>query len=217
MHPCPECKAAADLSGIALPPTGRLVSCHICGGIWRAFPLAPPATAPEPAVAEEHPPTAAEAAPAPGPAGKPARSVGDRLASGRRAAAGLAAVAAIVGMLVAVRDYLAVWVPSSRGMFALLGVSSRPSEVAVELVGIASFDDGAAFRVTYEIVNDTALSRPLPTVCATGRDGGAERLFLRCFPGDPKGIPSRGSKRFTFVAADLSAPLADLDLDLSFK
>lgn len=217
MHPCPECKATADLSAIVLPATGRLVSCGVCGGIWRAFPLPAPDSIDE-LPAEEHTASSPnETASPPAYAGKRPGNAGSALALGRRLAIGLAALAAIVGALVAARDYLAVWVPASRGVFAALGMPARPSEVAVELVGIAPIDGGAAFRVTYEIVNDTALSRPLPAVCATGRDTDAERLFLRCFPGDPKGIPSRGTQRFTFVATDLPAPLADLDLDLSVK
>lgn len=218
MHPCPECRAVADLSGIALPPAGRLVSCGICGGIWRAFPLPSPAAASEPVAAEPPAPRPAEVAPpAPERAKKSSPRAGGRLVWGRRLVIGIAASLTVAGGLAAARDYLAVWVPSSRGVFAAMGMPARPSEVAVELVGIAPVDGGAAFRVTYEIVNDTALRRPLPTVCATGRSSEAERLFLRCFPGDAKGISSRATQRFTFIAADLPAPLADLDLDLSLK
>lgn len=218
MHRCPECHSAVDLGGISLPPSGRLVSCGICSAIWRAFPLAEPLTEallPVPSVPAA--PHSADQVPVSAAPVRSPRQLTAWLVRLRRAGVGLAATLAIGGCLLAVRDYLAVWVPTSRGGFAALGVPARPSDVAVELVAIAPLEDGSAFRVTYEVVNETVLSRPLPKVCATGRNSEAERLFLRCFAGDGQGIPSRGSRRFSFVAADLAAPLAELDLDLSFK
>lgn len=217
MHPCPECKAIIDLTGIDLPVTGRLVSCGVCGGIWRAFPLPASETLgiPNGEVQTILPPI--EAVPPSDEAERRPSNAATMLAVARRLAIGFAVLTVIVGALLAARDYLAVWLPSSRGLFAALGKPAGPPEVTVELVSITPVDGGQATHVTYEIINDTALSRPLPTVCATGRDASAERLFLRCFPGDPQGIPSRGTRRFTFIAADLAYPLADLDLDLSFK
>jgi hypothetical protein len=217
VHHCPECKAITDLKGIGLPVTGRLVSCGVCGGIWRAFQLPVSDPVGIPAVEAQIMPPLIEAAPPSAEAERRPRNVKAMLAVARRVAIGFAVFTVIVGALLSARDYLAVWLPSSRALFAALGKPAAPPEVTVELVSITPVDGGQAFHVTYEIINDTALSRPLPTVCATGRDASAERLFLRCFPGDPQGIPSRGTRRFTFIAADLAYPLADLDLDLSFK
>jgi predicted Zn finger-like uncharacterized protein len=212
---CPECKALAILDGIELPPTGRLVSCAVCGGIWRAFPQPVQPDSP----AAEQPP------PAPDPSAGEVRIVAPTGARRERAAMtwvfraclGLAAASIAAGILTAARNYLAVWIPSSRGLFTAVGLSTRPSDVAVDLIAITPLMGDTAFKVTYEIVNDTSLSRPLPTVCATGRDREAERLFLRCFGGDGQKLPSLTSKRFTFVAAELASPLSDLDLDIPSK
>lgn len=208
-----------DLAGIDLPPAGRLVSCAVCGGIWRAFPD-PPASAE--ALADGTvdgtpipPPDPVPSVPAAGIVVPPVPS--QVAASLRRTGMALALVLVIAAGLMAARDYLAVWLPASRGLFSAIGATTLPSEVAVELVAIAPLDGAMAFRVTYEIVNGTALSRPLPTVCATGRDRAAERLFQRCFAGDTHGIPSHATRRFSFVVADLAAPLADLDLDIKSK
>lgn len=216
---CPECNGAVDLAGIVLLPSGRLVSCGICGAIWRAFPPAePPPEKPAPAseaATAAPPPETAATAPAARASGR-----GHPLAKPvwlRRTVVGVAAALAVGGGLLAARDYLAVWFPASRGVFAALGAPTRPSQVAVELVAIAPLEERTAFRVTYEVINETALSRPLPKVCVTGRDSEAERLFLRCFAGDAQAIPSRGARRFSFVATDLPAPLADLDLELATK
>lgn len=212
MAHCPECKAMADLAGIDLPPTGRLVSCVVCGGIWRAFPGLP-----EPAPTEVPAKNTVDEALPPNPPAERTAAPSRVAAWVRSSGTALGLVVVIAGGLMTARDYLAVWLPASRGLFTAVGAPPLPSEVTVELVAIAPLDGGAAFRVTYEVVNGTALSRPLPAVCAIGRDSAAERLFQRCFAGDAEGIPSHVTRRFSFVVADLPAAIADLELDIQSK
>lgn len=204
---CPECEAAMSLpAGFPVPPGGRLLSCARCAAIWRVMP---DAAAQE---AEEAPEAPAAPPPEPAQARRRARIDGRRLA---RIALVLAIVSAVLAGLgagaFAARHHMAVWMPSTRGLFLAIGASVKPSEVSAGITGWR-IAEGGAVLVAYRVANPTALSRPMPEVCVEGRADEGVTAFRRCFAPDVESLAPDEVRDAEFLVLDAAGAVREIEL-----
>jgi hypothetical protein len=217
MISCPECRWELDLGDLTVPEAGRLLACPRCSFIWRLMLSEEERRQQAERSAAPPPPPPPEAAPAvPVGAGRVARIRSGLVAllpKLRLAGLALVAVAALYVGLATMRNTLVVWVPSLRPLFTAFGLHVGPSAIAIRLVGVAPAASGN-IRIEYAVLNDTALARPIPTICATGFDSSGDGLFTRCFPGETASIESKSERRFSFIIVDPVSPVAEVRLDM---
>ena len=205
---CPECAAAIALpAGIPFPPGGRLLSCGRCAAIWRVMPDAVPKEATE---AQPEPVTA--------PAGEIGPSRRRRGIDPRRLARlaiALSLVAAVLGGIgsgaFAARHHLAVWMPSTRGVFVALGAGVKPSEISAAITAW-KVAEGGAVHVGYRVSNPTALSLPMPEICVEGRAEEGVTAFRRCFPPDVDKLEPEQARDAEFLVLDPAGAVREIEL-----
>jgi len=201
---CPECAAAVQIpAGLGIPSGGRLVSCGRSSIIWRIHPHEVPA---------EPPPPAAVAA-----ADTSATAVLSRSRRGPARNIALASLVLAVGigtlaMLAFLsRHHLAVWMPSTRGIFLTFGISVKPSSIEAAIVGWRAASDGALL-VGYRVGNPTALSQAMPEICVEGRGEEGETAFRRCFGPDIEKLPPDAVREAEFLVLDMHGAVRVVEL-----
>lgn len=205
---CPECDVPTTVpAGVPFPPGGRLLSCGRCAAIWRVMPEAVPKEAEEPA-----------AGPAVAPAEETAPKRRRRGVDPRkllRLVLVLALLAALLGGLgagvFAARHHLAVWMPSTRGIFLALGIGVKPSEISAAITGWR-IAEGGAVHVRYRVANPTALSLAMPEICVEGRADEGTTAFRRCFPPEVDKLEPDQARDAEFLVLDSAGAVREIEL-----
>lgn len=204
---CPECDAATSLpAGIPIPASGRLLSCARCNAIWRVLPDA---------VAQEEAPAPVEPEKAPeeeAPSKQRRRIDARRMA---RLALVLLLVAAVLGgagmAAHAARHHLAVWMPSTRGVFVAFGAQVKPSELYAAITGWR-LAEGGAIIVAYRVANPAALPLALPEICVEGRAEEGSTAFRRCFAPEMEKLAPDQSLDSEFLVLDAAGSVREIEL-----
>lgn len=201
---CPECAAMVPLPiGLGIPDGGRLLSCGRCSTIWRIHLRdVPPEPPPPPTVG----PTVAAAT-----TGilKPRRARARKIAL--VSLVGILACGALIALAFLSRHHLAVWMPSSRGIFLAVGATVKPSSVQAAIMGWQPVT-GGALLVGYRIANPTALSQTMPEICVEGRSEDGEMAFRRCFSPDTDKLLPDTVRDAEFLVLDIQGAVRIVEL-----
>ncbi|MFM8680433.1 MAG: hypothetical protein ACKOGH_12590 [Alphaproteobacteria bacterium] len=132
-----------------------------------------------------------------------------------RLAIALALLAAVLGGIgggaFASRHHLAVWMPSTRGVFMALGAGVKPSEISAGITGW-KVAEGGAVHVGYRVANPTALSLPMPEICVEGRAEEGVTAFRRCFPPDVDKLGPDQARDAEFLVLDPAGAVREIEL-----
>jgi hypothetical protein len=132
-----------------------------------------------------------------------------------RVALALAVLAILLGGLAggafAARHPLAVWMPSTRGVFVTLGASVKPSEISAAITSWRQAE-GGAILVAYRVANPTALSLEMPEVCVEGRADEGTMAFRRCFPPDVDKLAPEQARDAEFLVLDAAGTVREIEL-----
>ncbi len=127
------------------------------------------------------------------------------------ACAGILASGTLAVFSFLARHHLAVWMPSSRGIFQAMGAAVKPSSIEAEILGWRPVADGALL-VGYRVANPTALSQTMPEICVEGRGEDGETAFRRCFGPDTDKLPPDSVREAEFLVLDIHGVVRIVEL-----
>lgn len=126
----------------------------------------------------------------------------------------VAVLGGVGGGAFAARHHLAVWMPSTRGVFLALGAGVKPSEISAAITGWRAAEGGAVL-VGYRVANPTALSLAMPEICVEGRADEGTTAFRRCFPPDVDKLDPEQAKDAEFLVLDAAGTVREIELRMA--
>ncbi len=233
---CPECATSYFVDDARVPAAGRSVKCSSCGAKWTAVPegAAPPApkAAPTPApapvapapvappddiVVEAAPEPAEEPALRPRPARARAEPKPEPKRSGAPAMAWVAAAAVLVGLaggLIVMRSEVARMVPSTRAVYAAIGIPANPLGLVIEGVHVdPAFQGGRPVLAVSGVIRNVRRDATLaPSLRVNLLDQKGVPLAAKLARPIDGRVPAGAIRHFAIAIVDPPASVHDLQV-----